>query len=186
MIFEIFNIKNYIPFKTVKSVQEIDYEKLYSEGKRVVLTDLDNTLISYAYSEPNEEMRLFVNNLQSIGFKVIIVSNSPASRVNKFLKALDLKGVALARKPLKVGMNSALGYLNESKDEMIFLGDQLMTDVLVGNRMNIDTYLVEAIERKSEKWYTKINRRLEIMVVKKIKRKYLEEYNEKLGERYGL
>lgn len=186
MLFELLKIKNYIPYKTVKRVQDIDFEALYESGKRVVLSDLDNTLISYAYSTPNQEMTDFVRHLEEIGFEVVIVSNSPASRVSKFLEALNVKGVALARKPLKIGMNQALSSIHRSKDEMVFLGDQLMTDVLVGNRLGIDTYLVEAIERKSEKWYTRFNRRLERFVVKKIKKKHLEEYQEKLGERYGL
>ncbi len=186
MIFEILSIKNYIPYKSVKKVQEIDFEELYRQGKRVVLSDLDNTLISYAHSTPNEEMTEFIRKIQQIGFEVIIISNSPASRVNKFLTALELKGVAYARKPLKFGMNEAISYINWEKEDMVFLGDQLMTDVLVGNRLGIDTYLVDALEKKSEKWYTKFNRRLERIVVKRIKKKYKKEYNEKLGGRYGL
>lgn len=185
MIFELLNVKNYIPFKSVKRVQDINFEELYKNGKRVVLTDLDNTLISYAYDEPNEDMTSFIRGLETIGYTVIIISNSPASRVNRFLKALDLKGISYAKKPLKSGMKQALEFVDAKKEEMVFLGDQLMTDVLVGNRMNIETYLVDAIERKSEKWYTKINRTMEKFVVRRIKRKYSSEYNEKLSERYG-
>lgn len=186
MLFELLKVKNYIPYQSVNKVQDIDFKQLYKEGKRVVLTDLDNTLISYAYDEPNESMTTFVEELRNIGFEVVIISNSPYTRVIRFLDALQLKGVALARKPLKFGMKQALDLIEYTKEEMVFLGDQLMTDVLVGNRMKIQTYLVDAIERKSEKWYTKINRFLEKIVVKKIKRKYSEEYKEKLGERYGL
>lgn len=186
MIFDILKLKNYIPFKSVKRVQDIDFEELAKQGKRVVLTDLDNTLVSYAYSLPTEEMDLFVKKLQDLKFQVVIISNSPPQRVNKFLEALKLPGVALARKPLKYGMQNAIQGIHYSTDEMIFLGDQLMTDVLVGNRMGIDTILVDPIESKSEKWYTRINRRIEKFVVKKVRKRHYEEYIEKLGERYGL
>jgi HAD superfamily phosphatase (TIGR01668 family) len=153
------------------------------------LSDLDNTLISYAYDEPNESMTTFINELKEIGFTVLIISNSPSSRVIPFLTSLDVDGVALARKPLKKYMMKKVKQVNNPIEEMVFLGDQFMTDVLVGNRIGLDTYLVDAIERKSEKWYTRINRRLERMVLKKIKRKYTGEYNQVLkevGVKYGL
>jgi len=186
MILDLINLKNYIPYKSVDRVQDINFKELFDLGKRVVLTDLDNTLVSYAHSVPNTEMIEFVKHLQDIGYVIVIISNSPYIRVNKFLKELNLPGVGMAKKPLKSGMNKAIKGINYSKEQMVFLGDQLMTDVLVGNRMKIDTYLVNPIESKSEKWYTKINRRIEKSVVKRIKKKYYTEYLEKLGERYGL
>ncbi len=186
MILDLINLKNYIPFESVNKVQEINFEELFKKGKRVVLTDLDNTLVSYAHSVPNTEMIDFIKHLQGIGYIIVIISNSPNTRVSKFLNELSLPGVGMAKKPLKSGMKKAIKGIDYSKEQMVFLGDQLMTDVLVGNRMGIDTYLVNPIESKSEKWYTKINRRIEKSVVKRIKKKYYTEYLEKLGERYGL
>ena len=60
---------------------------------------------------------------------------------------------------------------------MCMIGDQLMTDILGSNRMGLDGILVKAIKRKTEKWYTKLNRRRENNVMKKIKKLYLDKYN---------
>ncbi len=189
MLINIFKSKNYIPKEYVDKVQSINFKKLYAQGKRVVLSDLDNTLVSYALDTPDDTMTKFVNELREIGFTVLIISNSPTSRVTPFLKELGVDGLALARKPLKKYIMKKINELPYSIEEMVFLGDQLMTDVSVGNRIGVDTYLVEAIERKTEKWFTKINRRLERAVLRRIKKRYNLEYKtilKDVGEKYEL
>ena len=37
----------YIPTAIQMYFKEIDFVKLYEQGKRIILTDLDNTLVSY-------------------------------------------------------------------------------------------------------------------------------------------
>ncbi|XMB85138.1 YqeG family HAD IIIA-type phosphatase [Mycoplasmatota bacterium WC44] len=182
----IFKTKMYLPSMNYQTVYDIDFNKLYSDGKRYILTDLDNTIISYAFSSPTEKEKKLFNDLKEIGFKIVIVSNSPSSRVKGFTTELDVFGISSSKKPLLSGMKRALRHLgNPNKEEVIFLGDQLMTDVLVGNRLGIDTFFVLPLEVKSEKWYTKINRRLEKIVVRKVKKKHPDEYKKLLGDRYG-
>jgi predicted HAD superfamily phosphohydrolase YqeG len=62
------------------------------------------------------------------------------------------------------------------KNEIIAVGDQLMTDVLGGNRFGIDVILVKPLKKKSEKWYTKLNRFNERQVLNSLKRHYPEVY----------
>jgi len=45
-----------------------------------------------------------------------------------------------------------------------------MTDVLGGKRMGFYVIVVDAIKRKSEKWYTKFNRRLEKRILIRLRR----------------
>ena len=60
----------------------------------------------------------------------------------------------------------------ELKDKVITLGDQLMTDIFGSSRMKLDSILVHPIKKKSEHWYTRLNRRMEKFVVSRIKKKY--------------
>ena len=64
-----------------------------------------------------------------------------------------------------------------------------MTDVFAANRMNYSSVLVKAIDRKTEKWTTRINRRLELYVISTIRKKYPDLYESKLSiyyeENYG-
>lgn len=54
-----FKLKNLLPKEVYKTVFDIDYNKLYEAGKRIILMDIDNTLVSYAESEPGENLWRF-------------------------------------------------------------------------------------------------------------------------------
>ena len=67
------------------------------------------------------------------------------------------------------------------KEEMIILGDQLMNDVFAGKRYKISVGLIEAIDKNTDIGPTRFNRKLESFFLKRIKRKYPNEYSKTLG-----
>lgn len=173
----------FVPSLYVNTVFEIDYNKLYESGIRLILTDLDNTLISYKESNADEKLMKWIKDRKNDGFEVIIVSNnSNKERVLSFAKELDIKSVSVAMKPLKRGVKKALKLASRKYDnsEVVAIGDQLMTDVFSANRMNFSSVLVKAIDRKTEKWTTRFNRKLELHVIKRIRKKYPELYEERI------
>ncbi len=183
MILGLFKNKHFIPSMYVNTIFDIDYNKLYEAGIRLILTDLDNTLISYKETDPLEAQYLWVSEMKKIGFEIIIVSNnSHHERVSHFAKLLNVKYLNLALKPTKIGMKKALKMAerNYQPYEVIALGDQLMTDVLVANRMDFHSILVKAVDRKSDILPTRINRKLERHVLKVLKKKESVSYEEKL------
>ena len=117
--------KNIIPDDYVSSIFDIDYNKLYSNGKRLILTDLDNTLISYKATEPTDELYKWKSELEGMGFEIIIVSNSGKKRVKHFANMLGIKYVNLLTKPLKRGFKKALTIASTkyNKEEVVVLGD---------------------------------------------------------------
>ena len=144
---------------------------------------MDNTLISYKETDPLEAQYDWVKKMKEIGFEIIIVSNnSHKDRVSHFAKLLDIDYLNFALKPTKIGMKKALKMANKKyePEEVIALGDQLMTDILVANRMKFHSVLVKAVDRKSDILPTRINRKLEGHVLKVLKKKETESYNEKL------
>lgn len=178
-------IKKLIPNDYYKSIKDIPYTKLYEEGYRLILTDLDNTLISYLESEPTEELFEWKKEIEGIGFEIIIVSNSRKGRVEHFAKLLNLKFVKFAKKPTKIGLKKALRKASRKynkKTEVLEIGDQLMTDVFGSRRLGVRTILVQAIDQKTEIFTTRLNRRLENHFIKKIKRKFPIEYENKLKD----
>ncbi len=96
-------LKKLIPNFYYKSIFDIPYDTLYAQGIRLILTDLDNTLISYKEHLPNEALLAWKNRLLEMGFEIIIVSNSRKERVLNFSKALNIPCVKFATKPLKIG-----------------------------------------------------------------------------------
>ncbi|MFR7880209.1 MAG: HAD hydrolase-like protein [Christensenellales bacterium] len=59
---------------------------------------------------------------------------------------------------------------NLNKDEIVMIGDQLLTDIVCANKIGVTNILVKSISRKTERWYTRINRLREEKVLKKIER----------------
>jgi HAD superfamily phosphatase (TIGR01668 family) len=192
MFLGLINDMKFIPSLYINTVFEIDYKKLYENGIRLILTDLDNTLISYKENEADELLLSWIAERKREGFEVIIVSNnSNRERVSLFAKQLEIESVSVATKPLKRGFRKALKLASRKYDktEIVAIGDQLMTDVFAANRMNYHSVLVKAIDRKTEKWTTRFNRKLELHVIKKIQKKYPKLYEEKIKiyyeENYG-
>lgn len=165
-------IHHFVADEYVKNVFHIDLMKLKNSGKRVILTDLDNTLVGAAIAEPTPEIVDFLNNAKDLGFEVIIVSNNNKERVSYFAKDLSIKAAHhKALKPLKIKLRKILKQYN--CNEVVMIGDQLMTDVLVAKRLGLYTILVEPIHLDSDENSTKFNRRLERFVVKQLKKRQL-------------
>ena len=168
----IYLIHYFVADEYVKDVFQIDLKKLKEAGKKVILTDLDNTLVGTAVKIPTPEIIAFLEDAKGLGFEIIIVSNNNRDRVSHFAKDLSLTAAHhKALKPLKLKMSRVLKKYDRS--QVVMIGDQLMTDVLVAKRLGLYTILVEPIHLGSDETSTKINRRLEQVVIKKLRRRQL-------------
>lgn len=177
--------KKFFPHEYVQSIYDVDYNKLYAEGFRLILTDLDNTLISYKEDEPNEKLFAWKEEMEAIGYKIIVVSNSGKARVKHFADLFGVEFVNSATKPLKRGYKKGLKKTEFKKEQVIFMGDQLMTDIYGANRVGMLGILVAAIDKKTERFITRVNRFNEKRVLKRIKKKYPEKFKERLEEYYA-
>lgn len=177
-------LTKFIPDYYYKTIEDIPYSKLYADGIRLILTDLDNTLISYLEKEPTEALFAWKEKMEKMGFEVIIVSNSRKDRVEHFATTLGLPFVKFAKKPLLFGMKRALKLAKREykKEEIMEIGDQLMTDVFASRRMGILTILVKAIDKKTEILPTKINRKLEGFVLNQVERRHARRYQQSLDQ----
>lgn len=181
-------LKKFIPTIIKDSIYDIDYNKLYQDGKKYLLCDLDNTIIPYDVALADDRFRKLLKDIQNIGLKLIIVSNNHKKRVRKFSDDLNIKSFHDSLKPLKFGLRRALKYIRNNdypnkkikdiKKYVITIGDQLMTDVFASSRIKLDSILVHPLKKKTEKWYTRFNRRMERMIIKKISKKYPTIYEE--------
>jgi|SRR5690554_2683549 len=178
-------LKKYIPNEFKQSIYEIDFLSLYDKGYRLLLIDIDNTLANYKTLLPSKDNLKLIKTLQEIGFEVILVSNNNYKRVSVFAEEISgVKFVHFALKPFKRGYKKALKIANRKyeKQEVVSIGDQLMTDIKGTNKMGFYSILVKPIERKTDVLTTKINRFLENRKLKKIKKKYPKLYEEVLKD----
>jgi len=176
----LFRSQSFFPDDYQKTVYDIDYEKLKRSGIRLILIDLDNTLIPYDESEPDDRIRHLFRKLEELGIETVIISNNHHPRVKHFSDQLGRPFVSSAKKPLKFGFKKAMAFFPKiDSTEVMVIGDQFMTDVLGARRSGLKVTVVDAIKRKAEKWFTKINRKLEKRVLSRIK-KFHNEYYQRL------
>lgn len=150
----------FLPDIYQKSIYTIDYSKLLSRGIKCLLFDLDNTIVPGSTSQPSSKTKDLFTSLKQKGFKVIIFTNSPKIRLRGFQKALGVDGVSNACKPLTFKLRKLLKEYNFGINEVAIIGDQLMTDIMVGNSVGITSVLVNPISEK-DFLVTKFNRFLE-------------------------
>lgn len=162
-----------------KSIYKINYDKLKENGIKCLLFDLDNTCVPYTDKTPTKKLKDFFEELTEKGFKVIIFSNSPRKRLEPIKKILNVDCCASAKKPSKKKFLKVLKIYNYNLSEVAIIGDQLLTDILGGNRVGITTILVNPLS-DIDMPFTKFNRFIEKIEIKKMTKKGIL----KIGEYY--
>ncbi|MDA9462344.1 Hydrolase, HAD subfamily IIIA [Enterococcus mundtii 3F] len=148
---------NYKPTWMVEAVYKITPAQLKKLGIKAVLTDLDNTLIAWNNPDGTEELFTWILEMRNAGIPVVVVSNNNSERVARAVEKFELLYVARALKPLPVGINKAKKMLNLADEEIIMIGDQIMTDIRGANSAGIRSVLVKPII-ETDSWKTKFNR----------------------------
>ncbi|WP_059052040.1 YqeG family HAD IIIA-type phosphatase [Paenibacillus senegalimassiliensis] len=160
--------EKFLPDMRVDSVFDIDLEELYAQGYRGIITDLDNTLVGAKAPLATPELIEWFAKVKENGFKLVIVSNNNLNRVSVFAGPLNIEFVHAAKKPSGAAFRRAVGMMGLKPEETIVVGDQLMTDVFGGNRQGLYTVLVLPISVQDEGMGTRINRRLERVVKRRL------------------
>lgn len=154
-----------------KSIYEIDYKIFKKRKIKCLLFDLDNTCVGYHVKSPTGEMEKLFKKLTKDGFKVIIFSNATRKRLVPFVN-LGVVVHPASKKPLAGNFKKILEKYHFAKNEVCIIGDQLFTDILGGNKVGINTCLVEPLT--SEDFIlTKVFRMMEQISFKKLEKKGL-------------
>ena len=153
----------FFPDEIQESSYVIDYKKLYSDGIRGIIFDIDNTLVKHGFPANEQAIELF-ESLKNIGFKVLLLSNNKENRVKMFNNDVNALYIYKAGKPGKAGYVKAMEMLNTDTLSTIFIGDQLFTDVWGAKRCGIRNILVKPID-KHEEIQIVLKRRLEAIVL---------------------
>ena len=139
--------------------------------KRQVFSDLDNTLIAWNNPNGTPELKKWMKALHEANIPLIVISNNSKERVAKAVDSLDLPFVSRSLKPLSFGIDRARKKLGLTKNEVVMVGDQLLTDVAAANQAGIRSILVRPL-LNTDKWDTRINRFFERRVWKQLLKKY--------------
>lgn len=157
------------PKMYLNNVLEISVDFLKKQNINGLILDVDNTLLYYDKTMVNG-LEQWVDNMKENNIKLCILSNTnKKDKVDKLSKILDIPYIFFAKKPLKSGFKKAAKILNMDNKNIAVVGDQIFTDIIGANRMNMFPILTKPLDEK-DILITKIKRPIEEYIINK----YLE------------
>lgn len=155
----------FFPQDYVSSVYKINFEKIYHKGYRVILFDIDNTLVEHDAPADKRSIKLF-KELSKIGFKTALISNNKEPRVKAFVDAVGADDYKFkANKPSPYAYRLQVETFGFKPSEVLFFGDQVFTDIWGANLAGIRSVLVVPIAKWKEPLQIKIKRFLESILM---------------------
>lgn len=149
-----------VPDCIFRDIYKITPDFLKELGIRLIICDIDNTLVPYEIPDPTPEILDWMRALEAAMIKLVFVSNNHAPRADRFNKPLGYTVYADAKKPLTMALTKALRENDVQPQEAAALGDQIFTDVLAGQFRGTHTLLVPPIKDKNN-WFFRTKRILE-------------------------
>lgn len=135
------------PKEEYGSVYQIPFDEYYKNGYRAIIFDIDNTLVPHGAPADRKSIQL-CERLKKMGFKICFLSNNNKKRVEPFAKTMDAGYRCNAGKPFKKGYLEMAENLQVEREKILFIGDQLFTDILGANRVGYYSILVGRVNRK--------------------------------------
>ncbi len=171
--------KKFYPTVYNPSIYTVDFSNVYSKGIKGLIIDIDNTLVEHDAPVNEKAIDLF-KKLRSLGFKTCLISNNGEERVKPFANAVESDYIYHANKPSKQAYESAISKMKLEKNEVMFIGDQLFTDIFGANNAEIKSLLVKPI-KIDPYFYIRLKRLGEKIVLP-----FYFRYAKKHPEKYSL
>ena len=130
------------PWMRCDQVDDVPFDEIASQGVRAALFDLENTLIPPG-GPFDEAGRAVIASARAAGLKVAVVSNASAGWVMPALAAEGIPGIAPAGKPAPTAFLDACKMIDVPPEDAVYVGDQVITDVLGSQRAGMRAILVK-------------------------------------------
>ena len=169
--------KSYKPTWQLKSIFYLTPEMLKNKKIHFILTDLDNTLVPWDKKEATPALLQWIKMMENNGISIVIVSNNKEERVKKVAATLGVDYIARASKPFPFALERALKQKNINKDDVVMVGDQLMTDISAASHAHVKSILVAPL-KPTDAWNTSINRMIERKLKQWMKNKVVWQWKE--------
>jgi len=143
-LFDILKPKVYL-----ESLLKIDLIKMKKNLKiKGIIIDLDNTTVAWGKDNINQDITGWIDEAKKINISVCLVSNTHPGRVKKFAKIFKVPYLSNSFKPFHLAFKKAIKKLGTEYSETLVIGDQIFTDILGGNRLNMYTILVTPLGKR--------------------------------------
>ena len=153
-----------LPTERYTHLSDIPFEFLTEHNIKLVLLDMDNTLAPWHSAEIPEKFYPWVAEVKNKGITVALFTNSKGSNADEIGKKLNIPVYKNAQKPFKKQATRLFKELNVQSENVLFVGDQLFTDIQLANSLKAKSVLTVPLEKR-EWWCTKVfNRSRERLV----------------------
>ena len=137
-----------IYWDTKSPIYKISLSKLSKKGIRCLLLDVDGTLISRNTEILPYKVKNWIQNSKGL-FQLYLISNNPSKkRIERIGHELGVNYKYKALKPRKKNILEVINKMNINKKNIAIIGDRIFTDIIVGNRCNIKTILVQRLNEE--------------------------------------
>jgi len=158
-------MKFFMPDYFFDKIWDIPLSFLEGNNIKCLLLDIDNTLTTHDHPKAHQNVPMWLEMVLKSGIKAIIISNNIETRVAPFANGLGVQCVCHAQKPLSTGVKQAIKLTQIPKENMLIIGDQILTDVLCGKFSKVKTVLVQPIELEKTRFF-RFKRWLERLILK--------------------
>ena len=137
-------LKNLCPEMAAASLASISVSDLVSQGKRLVLLDVDNTLLGWHKEEIPETTIKWIDEAKKAGLNLCILSNTRnKERLQRIGTELGIVAKCGRFKPHPSMYREALAEFECPPSRAVMIGDQIFTDMLGANLAGIGTIWVK-------------------------------------------
>ncbi|WP_288262263.1 YqeG family HAD IIIA-type phosphatase [uncultured Prochlorococcus sp.] len=128
-------------------IYAISQSELQKKGIKCILLDVDGTLVNRKSTNISKDVKNWIIESKKI-FSLYLISNNPSKkRISEIAKELNLRYKYNASKPRKKVTLNAIKEVKYEVKDIAIIGDRIFTDIIVGNRCNINTILVKRLNR---------------------------------------
>ncbi|WML45383.1 YqeG family HAD IIIA-type phosphatase [Neobacillus sp. PS3-40] len=171
-------LKHFLPNEHVKSILDITPNHLKDMGIKGIITDLDNTLVEWDRPNATPQLIKWLEDMKKNNILVTIVSNNRSqTRVKVFSDPVQIPFIYQAKKPMGRAFHKAISQMNIKREEAVVIGDQLLTDILGGNRSGFHTILVVPVAQ-TDGFFTKFNRFVERRILNWFRKKGMIQWED--------
>ena len=143
------NLEHIIPDTYEKSVYDINYAKLYENGIKWAIFDVDCTILPFDDIRVPDKLRRLFDYIKSVGIIPGLCSSGPYKRVEPVAGDLMVKFVSSAKKPFNGDFQLVRNRLFDEKCEpqnTMMVGDSFYLDMIFAKRLGLYKVMVDAIK----------------------------------------
>eukprot|EP01047_Picozoa_sp_COSAG01_P000478 COSAG01_NODE_9_length_43729_cov_66.133463_15_plen_181_part_00 len=160
----------FVPTLIKRSVEEIDLQDLVEQGYKFLFLDIDNTVLALTERKISLKYLHWIEQAKVLGLQVYFVSNnSNQKRIESACTQAKLKAIYFSCKPFVYATKELMRAIGAKPKEVIMVGDQLFTDVIMGNWLGACSVLVDPLDKKLS-FFKTLQRQLELSIVASLSR----------------